>query len=71
MLQRMQMENMKQALRKLAAEAGKDEATADAMTAKALKDAAEAAATRFQLSIQAGMHGMELGAQAAHMEAPL
>jgi chaperonin GroES len=70
MLQAMQMENMKQALRKLAAEAGKDEATADAMAAKALKDAADAQTTRFELQLRAGMHGMELGAAAAHMETP-
>jgi chaperonin GroES len=69
-LQEMQIENMRQALRKLAAEAGKDEAAADALTAKALKDAADAAEKRFQLTITAGMHGMELGAAAAHMGAP-
>jgi hypothetical protein len=38
--------------------------------AKALKDAAEAASKRFELSIQAGMHGMQIGAEAAHLEAP-
>jgi chaperonin GroES len=69
MLQQAQIEHMKLALRQMAASAGKDEASADAAAAKALKDAADAAATRFQLSIQAGMHGMELGAQAAHMGA--
>jgi chaperonin GroES len=71
MLQQMQLEQMKQALRKMAAEAGKDEATADAMAAKALKDAAEAASKRFELTIQAGMHGMQLGQLAAHTEAPV
>jgi hypothetical protein len=67
--QQAQIEHMKLALRQMAAAAGKDEAAADAASAKALKDAAEAAATRFQLSIEAGMHGMQLGAQAAHMGA--
>lgn len=70
MLQQMQIDQMKLALRKMAAEAGKDEASADAAAAKALKDAADAASKRFELTIQAGMHGMELGAQAAHMEGP-
>jgi hypothetical protein len=69
MLQQAQIEHMKLALRQMAAAAGKDEAAADAASAKALRDAAEAAATRFQLSIEAGMHGMQLGAQAAHMGA--
>jgi chaperonin GroES len=69
MLQQAQIEHMKLALRQMAAAAGKDEASADAASAKALKDAADAAATRFQLSIEAGMHGMQLGAQAAHMGA--
>jgi chaperonin GroES len=67
MLQQMQMEQMKQALRKMAADAGKSEAEADAAMARALKDAADAATKRFDLTIQAGMHGMELGAQAAHL----
>ena len=49
----------------------KDRASAQAAYAKALKDAAEANSKRFELSIKAGMHGMELGAAAAHMEAPL
>ena len=70
MLQEMQLENMRLALRKMAAEAGKDEASADAMAAKAMKDAAEAATKRFELTIRAGMHGMELGAAAAHVESP-
>jgi hypothetical protein len=66
----MQMENMKQALRKMAADAGKSEAEADAAAARALKDAADAQTKRFELQLRAGMHGMELGAAAAHMETP-
>jgi chaperonin GroES len=69
-LQEMQIEQMRLALRKMAAEAGKDEASADAIAAKALKDAAEAQTKRFQLQIAAGMHGMELGAAAAHVGSP-
>lgn len=70
MLAAMQMENMKQALRKMAADAGKSEAEADAATARALKDAADAQTKRFELQLRAGMHGMELGAASAHMETP-
>lgn len=70
MLQQMQMQQMQLAMRQMAAEAGKTEAEADAAMAKALKDAAEAATKRFELTIQAGMHGMELGAAAAHMQGP-
>jgi hypothetical protein len=65
----MQMEHMKQALRKwLPLRQGRGRGRR--ASAKALKDAAEAAATgqAFELWIEAGMHGMELGAQAAHME---
>lgn len=68
-----QMLAMQQAmlnLRKLAAEAGKDEASAGADQARALKDAVEAAAKRFELTIQAGEHGMQMGAAAAMMEQP-
>ena len=69
MLQAMQMQQMQLAMRKMAAEAGKDEAAADAAMAKALKDAADAASKRFELTVQAGMHGMALGQAAAHMGA--
>ena len=70
-LQALQMKHLELELEKMAAEAGKDRASAQAAYAKALKDAAEANSKRFELSIKAGMHGMELGAAAAHMEAPL
>ena len=64
-LEKLKMEHMLLEMRKLAAEAGKDEAAADASMAKALKDAAAAATERFELTMKAGMHGMELGAAAA------
>lgn len=65
--QAMQLEMMQQQLRKLAAEAGKDEAAADRYIAQALKDAATAAEKRFDLSKAAGEHGVELGQAAAMM----
>jgi chaperonin GroES len=68
MLQQMQQEHMMLALRQMAAAAGLDEASAQAAYAKAMKDAAEATQKKFELTIAAGMHGMQLGAAAAHTE---
>ena len=56
-------------LRALAAKAMKDEKGADAASAKALLDAANAAIARFELANAAGAKGMQLGAQAAHIDA--
>jgi hypothetical protein len=64
----MQQEHMMLALRQMAAAAGLDEASAQAAYAKAMKDAAEATQKKFELTIAAGMHGMQLGAAAAHTE---
>ena len=61
------MEQIMQQIRGLAAKAGKDEAGADALMARALRDAAEAAQRRFELSKDAGEHGVELGQAAAQM----
>jgi chaperonin GroES len=69
-LQQIQMEMLEQQLRKLAADAGKDEAQANSYIAKALKDAADAAQTRFELATSAGEKGIEMGAAAAVVEGP-
>jgi chaperonin GroES len=63
-------EQIMQQIRGLAAKADKDEASAQASQAKALRDAAEAAIARFNLSIAAGEHGVELGVAAANLEDP-
>ncbi len=65
----LQMQALLLNLRGLAAKAGKDEASADAQAAKALRDAAEAAISRYELSRAAGEHGMQMGATAAHVDA--
>ena len=58
-------------LRAVAAKASKDEAGAQNSQAKALLDAVNAATAKFDLMAKAGVHGMELGAMAAHSEAPI
>jgi chaperonin GroES len=68
--QQLSQEQIMQQIRGLAAKASKDEAGAQAQGAKALKDAAEAAIARFNLSQQAGEHGVELGIAAAQVADP-
>jgi chaperonin GroES len=65
-----QMQMMIENLRKLSGEADDKQASATEKQARAMLAAIQAQQGKFELGVQAGQHGMELGAAAAHMETP-
>jgi chaperonin GroES len=65
-----QMQMMIENLRKLSGEADDKQASATEKQARAMLAAIQAQQGKYDLQTQAGQHGMELGAVAAHLESP-